>query len=83
MPPIRHETDVWLRNAVPKKLMEAGKKPEQIIEKIVTGKIEKFYSQICLVEQGFVKDPDVTVGKLVESKGATVNGFVRFEGLDE
>lgn len=44
-------------------------KPENIIEKIVTGKLEKFYSQICLPEQGFVKDPDQTVQQVLDSKG--------------
>ena len=41
--------------------------------------IGKFYSEICLVDQEFVKDPDTTVGKLVASKGAKLNGFARFE----
>ena len=43
-------------------------KPEAIAEKIVQGRVGKFYSEICLVEQEFVKDPDIKVGKLVESK---------------
>ena len=54
-------------------------KPEQIAEKIVQGRIGKFYSEICLVDQEFVKDPDITVGKLVESKGAKLIRFARFE----
>jgi len=54
-------------------------KPEQIAEKIVQGRIGKFYGEICLVEQAFVKDPDITVGKLVESKGAKIVRFARFE----
>ena len=54
-------------------------KPAEIAEKIVQGRIGKFYSEICLVEQEFVKDPDVKVGKLVESKGAKIVRFVRFE----
>lgn len=54
-------------------------KPEAIAEKIVQGRIGKFYSEICLVDQEFVKDPDTTVGKLVASKGAKLNGFARFE----
>ena len=54
-------------------------KPEQIAEKIVMGRIGKFYGEICLVEQEFVKDPDVKVGKLVESKGAKIIRFARFE----
>ena len=54
-------------------------KPAEIAEKIVQGRIGKFYSEICLVEQEFVKDSDVKVGKLVESKGAKIVRFVRFE----
>ncbi len=54
-------------------------KPEAIAEKIVQGRLGKFYSEICLVEQEFVKDADIKVGKLVESKGAKIIRFVRFE----
>ena len=54
-------------------------KPEAIAEKIVQGRIGKFYSEICLVEQEFVKDPDIKVGKLVADKGAKIIRFARFE----
>ena len=54
-------------------------KPEAIAEKIVQGRLGKFYGEICLVEQEFVKDPDIKVGKLVESKGAKIIRFARFE----
>ncbi len=54
-------------------------KPAEIAEKIVLGRIGKFYGEICLVEQEFVKDPDVKVGKLVESKGSKIVRFARFE----
>lgn len=59
--------------AVPAEVVEREKdiyrnevegKPAEIIEKIVDGKLAKFYEQVCLVNQPFVKDPDVTVGKL-------------------
>ena len=40
-------------------------KPEKVVEKIVTGKIEKFYAENCLLEQAYVRDPDKTVGQLV------------------
>ena len=43
---------------------EAVGKPEAVAEKIVEGKLAKYYEQVCLVNQPFVKDPDVTVGKL-------------------
>ena len=54
-------------------------KPEAIAEKIVQGRLGKFYSEICLVEQEFVKDPDTKVGKLVADKGAKIVRFARFE----
>lgn len=54
-------------------------KPEAIAEKMVQGRIGKFYGEICLLEQEFVKDPDMKVQKLVESKGAEITAFARFE----
>ena len=54
-------------------------KPEAIAEKVVLGRIGKFYGEICLVEQEFVKDPSIKVSKLLEDKGAKVAEFVRFE----
>ncbi len=43
-------------------------KPENVIEKIVTGKLDKFFSAVCLLEQGFIKDPDQTIKDLVAQK---------------
>jgi elongation factor Ts len=57
---------------------ESGKPPE-IVEKMVTGRIAKFLKEITLLGQPFVKDPDITVGKLLKNAGATVTRFVRFE----
>ena len=42
-----------------------AKKPEKVMEKIVEGKLEKFYSEVCLLEQAFVKDPDITIQDLL------------------
>lgn len=42
-----------------------AKKPEKVMEKIVEGKLEKFYSEACLLEQAFVKDPDITIQDLL------------------
>lgn len=42
-----------------------AKKPEKVTEKIVEGKLEKFYSEVCLLEQAFVKDPDITIQDLL------------------
>ena len=54
-------------------------KPAEIAEKMVQGRIGKFYSEICLVEQDFVKNPDMKIKQLLESKGAKVVRFARFE----
>ena len=57
----------------------ASGKPAEIVEKMVTGRVAKFLKEITLVGQPFVKDPDVSVGKLLDGAGASVVGFVRFE----
>ena len=54
-------------------------KPEAIAEKIVQGRVGKFYSEICLVEQEFVKNPDMKVSEVLSSKGAEAVRFARFE----
>lgn len=54
-------------------------KPEQIIDKIVAGKIDKFYSQICLLEQEYIRDTDITVAELLADKDFSIKGFTRFE----
>ncbi len=60
-------------------------KPANIVDKIVDGKMSKFYSQVCLVDQGFVKDPDISITKLLEAKGKEVGDtlslrrFVRWQ----
>jgi len=63
-------------------------KPENIIEKIIEGQVNKFYGEICLLEQSFVKDPDKTIQQILKAAGAdaTVNRFARFvlgEGLEK
>lgn len=57
---------------------ESGK-PAEIIEKMVGGRMRKFLAENSLTEQAFVKDPDITVGKLISQGGADINGFARFE----
>ena len=60
-------------------------KPEAAIEKIITGRIDKFYAESCLLEQDFIKDPDKTVQQVLTEKIAnigeniTIRRFVRFE----
>jgi elongation factor Ts len=64
---------------------EPKPKPEHIIEKMVEGRIEKYYKEVCLLEQPFVKDPDKTVGQLINESVAkigekiSVRRFVRYE----
>lgn len=57
---------------------ESGRPPE-IVEKMVQGRLNKFLSEMTLVGQPFVKEPDQTVGKLLEGAGAKVVRFARFE----
>jgi elongation factor Ts len=70
----------------------AAGKPEKIVDKIVDGKVEKFYSEAVLLEQAYVKNPDQTVGELVIEKIAKIGEniqirrFVRFrlgEGIEK
>ena len=54
-------------------------KPAAIAEKVVNGRIEKFYSEICLVDQPFVKDPNVKISQLLKENNAVINNFARLE----
>ncbi|MGI6038523.1 MAG: translation elongation factor Ts [Limnochordia bacterium] len=60
-------------------------KPEKIVDKIVTGRLEKFYQEICLLEQPFVKDPDKTIEELLKEtisqlgENISIRRFVRYE----
>lgn len=60
-------------------------KPEKIVDKMVEGRIEKYYKEICLLEQPFVKDPDVTVQELLTSmiakigENLSIRRFTRYE----
>lgn len=66
------------RRILTEQAQDSGK-PAEIVEKMVTGRINKFLKEITLLGQPFVKDPDVSVGKLLSGAGATVTAFVRFE----
>lgn len=65
--------------------LEDSGKPKEIIEKILDGKIQKYYSQVCLTKQLFVKNPDITVEDLMNEKTAAIGEkiairrFVRYE----
>ena len=54
-------------------------KPKEIAEKMVQGRIQKFYKEICLAEQPFVKDSDVTVSQYVKNNGGSIVKMIRFE----
>ncbi len=79
------------RDAVPKSMIDeereiakaqaqASGKPAQVIEKIADGKVAKFFEQVCLLEQPFVKSPEEKVQAMLAARGgATVQRFVRFK----
>jgi elongation factor Ts len=84
--------DLERERAIFREQAAASGKPAQVIEKIVEGKIEKFFAEACLLEQPFVKNPDQTVGQLVQEKVAKigeniqVRRFARFklgEGIEK
>lgn len=66
------------REIVTAQAADSGK-PENIIEKMVEGRMKKFVNEVTLVGQPFVKDPDTSVGKLLNAAGAEVTAYVRFE----
>ena len=79
---LNHETEILAAQA-----RNEGK-PEKIIEKMVQGRINKFYQEVCLVEQIFVKDGETPVGKMIEQKvpGMKIVAFTRYkmgDGLEK
>jgi len=62
-----------------------AKKPEKVIEKIVEGKLERFFAEVCLLEQTYIKDPDVTVKEVLDSliaklgENIGIRRFARFQ----
>ena len=70
---VNHEMEILKAQA-----MNEGK-PAEIAEKMVKGRIGKFYAEICLVDQDFVKNPDIKVQDLLNQNGAEVKRFVRLE----
>ena len=79
---LNHETEILAAQA-----RNEGK-PEKIIEKMVQGRINKFYQEVCLVEQIFVKDGETPVGKMIEKKvpGMKIVEFTRYkmgDGLEK
>lgn len=70
---INHEKDVIKKQAI-----EEGK-PAEIAEKMVNGRINKFYKEVCLLEQPFIKDPDLDVAGYAKANNMAIVKFVRFE----
>ncbi|MDI6875137.1 MAG: translation elongation factor Ts, partial [Actinomycetota bacterium] len=60
-------------------------KPEKVVDKIVEGRLKKYYEEVCLLEQPFVKDPEITIRELVQrtiaatGENIVVRRFVRFQ----
>jgi len=78
--------------AIYREQAQASGKPANVIEKIIDGKVEKYFAEICLLEQAFVKNPDQTVAQLVQEKVARIGEniqirrFARFklgEGIEK
>ncbi|TDM11893.1 translation elongation factor Ts [Macrococcus lamae] len=70
---LEHEKDILKQQA-----LNEGK-PENIVEKMVEGRLRKYLEEICAVDQPFVKNPDQTVAEFLKSKGGTLKSFVRYE----
>lgn len=76
---VQREKDIYINQA-----LESGK-PQQIVEKMVGGKIEKYLSEICLLEQKYVKNPDLTVQDLLNElvaklgENISIKKFARFQ----
>ena len=70
---LQHQTDIFTEET------KNEGKPEKIVPRIVEGRVNKWLSEISLVDQEFVKDPDQTVAKYVAAKGGKVKGYVRYE----
>jgi elongation factor Ts len=70
---VEHERQVLTQQA-----LNEGK-PENIVAKMVEGRLGKYFEDVCVLDQSFVKNPDQKVRQFVESKGATVREFIRYE----
>ena len=70
---LNHEREVLKNQA-----LNEGK-PENIVEKMVEGRLRKYLEEICAVDQEFVKNPDQTISEFLSSKGGKLTSFVRFE----
>ncbi len=73
------EEDVEKEKAVIRAQPDMEGKPEEIIEKMMTGRVKKFLKENSLVDQDFVKNPEQSVGDLLKEQGAELDTFVRYE----
>jgi len=75
---VQKEREIYRRQA-----LESGK-PEKVVEKIVDGKLERFYSEVCLLEQSFIKNPDQKVSDILTEaisrlgENIQVRRFIRY-----
>ena len=83
---VAHEKMIYKEQA------KASGKPDNVLDKIATGKLEKFFGDFCIIEQAFIKDPDKKVGQLLSEAGKaagkeiTIKSFARFqvgEGMEK
>ena len=82
---VSEETIAKEKEVLKQQAMNEGK-PEAIAEKMVLGRIKKFYEENCLIEQAFIKDDSKKISELLKSAGASINRFVFFvmgEGLEK
>ena len=65
------------KNIFAEQARESGK-PEEIIEKMIVGRIRKYYEQVVLLEQAFIMDTDKKVGEVIKEAGANLTGYVQY-----
>ncbi|MGE6258780.1 translation elongation factor Ts [Heyndrickxia sporothermodurans] len=70
---VEHEREILTQQA-----LNEGK-PENIVAKMVEGRLSKYFEEICIIDQAFVKNPDQKVGQFVKSHGATITNLIRYE----
>ncbi len=77
---VEHERSIQLATAREENANSPKPKPDSIVEKMVEGRMQKYYKEVCLLDQPFVKNPDITIRKMLEdAKAPAVVEFVRFE----
>ena len=76
---IAEEKEIQLVKAREENAASAKPKPDFVLEKIVMGRIDKFFAEICLLEQPFVKDDSITVGKMLAAAAAKAGGSIKLK----